>query len=353
MSSYNIYGGTPKKTLDLMKFLKEDAVLYVYNDAYPEFKYLFDASGGKVYEGFYGRNYFKHINRLLKIIKENNIEIIQTQFSMGEFLGFLIKQCNSKIKLLVAFVGSQKPSFIKSVLLRQVYKKVDSFIYISNYVKSEKEKQFPALKKKTVKIIFNGTAKRMDTEIPVQLNKSFSLFSISGLIPIKNIQVIIKAMDLIINNYKQQNIYLYVAGDGPMRNELEVQIRELSLTEHVHLLGYQENIGGLLNNCDLYVHPCYKEGFGIAVIEGMMAEKPIIVSNAGALPELIVNEESGLVVEPHNAEQWADAILRVVDDPILAKKLASNAKERAQKKFTKDIYTQNYLNLYNSLVDYE
>ena len=85
----------------------------------------------------------------------------------------------------------------------------------------------------------------------------------------------------------------------------------------------------------------------------MLAEKPIIVSNAGALPELIINEESGLVVEPHNAEQWSDAILRVIDNPKLAKELASNGKKRAQKEFTKEIYTMNYENLYKELMGNE
>jgi glycosyltransferase involved in cell wall biosynthesis len=82
----------------------------------------------------------------------------------------------------------------------------------------------------------------------------------------------------------------------------------------------------------------------------MLAEKPIIVSNAGALPELIENEVSGLVVEPHDAEQWADAILRIIENPKLAKELARNGKERAIKEFSKEKYTMNYEKLYKELL---
>ena len=162
MSSYNIYGGTPKKTLDLMKFFKENSVLYVYNNTYQEFKYLFENTGGKVYEGFYEKNYFKHLNKLLKIVKDNNVDIVQTQFSMGETLGYLLKKFNPKIKLVAAFVGSNKPSTIKSVFLNQIYKKVDYFIYVSKYVKREKENQFPLLLKKESKVIYNGAELRED-----------------------------------------------------------------------------------------------------------------------------------------------------------------------------------------------
>ena len=100
----------------------------------------------------------------------------------------------------------------------------------------------------------------------------------------------------------------------------------------------------------MFVHPSYAEGFGIVIPEAMLAEKPIIVSNAGALPELIENEVSGLVVEPHNAEQWADAILRIIDNPQLAEKLAHNGKDRAIKKFSKEKYTVNYEKLYKELL---
>ena len=220
MSSYNIYGGTPKKTLDLMKFFKGDAVLYVYDNSYPEFKHMFESTGGKVYEGFFGKNYFKHTTMLLKIIRENNIDIVQTQFSFGETLGFLIKKFDKNIKLAVAFVGSQKPSLIKSLFLARVYKKADFFIYISKYVKKEKERQFHFLLNKPSEVIYNGTEVREDIGDDVISLKRISLLDIAGLTEIKNIKVLIEALNILVNIKGIDNINLYVAGDGPQKNEL-------------------------------------------------------------------------------------------------------------------------------------
>ena len=350
MSSYNLYGGTPKKTLDLMKYFKKQSILYVYHDDYSELKPRFEATRGSVYEGFYGRNIFLHLNKLLSIIDKENINIVQTQFSMGETLAFLIKLFRPKVKVVCAFVGALKPNYFKAKLLGIFYKKFDAFVYISKYVKQNKESQFSILKRKQGVIILNGSEKRVDIGEPIVQMSKISLLDIAGLVDYKNVRVLLDAMNILVNKRQIKNIFLYVAGDGPERQNLENLIIEHNLENNVNLLGYQKNVGGLLESCDIFVHPCYVEGFGIVIVEAMHACKPIIVSNAGALPELIENEVSGLVVEPHDAEQWADAILRIIENPKLAEKLARNGKQRATKEFSKEKYTNNYKNLYNSLL---
>lgn len=351
MSSYNIYGGTPKKTLDLMKHFGNKSVLYVYDNSYNEFKPQFEITGGKVYEGFYGRNIIKHLNNLLRIIDQEQINIVQTQFSWGETLGFLIKIFRPKIRLIVAFVGPFKPSSIKKYLLSLIYNFVDSFVYITKYVQKEKQKQFPVLKRKYGKIIYNGTEKRIDNGKNCQIIKNFSVLDIAGLIDLKNIQILIHAFNILVNNLKKNDLFLYVAGDGPYRNQLESLIESYSLHNHIFLIGYQLNVGKLLNDCDIFVHPSYAEGFGIVVTEAMMAEKPIIVANAGALPEIIEHEKTGLIVDPHDANQWAEAILKIAENPAFASELAHNAKTKAEKEFTAEKFVTNYEKLYQSLLN--
>lgn len=351
MSSYNLYGGTPKKTLDLMKHFKDNSVLYVYQNEFSELKSEFEATGGRIYEGFHGRNIILHIKELLSIIDIEKIDVVQTQFSMGETLGCLVKMFRPKVKLVVAFVGPFKPLNIKKFLLSIFYSKVDSFVYITEYVKREKMKQFPILHSKNGIIIFNGTEKRIDNGKQIVKFKKNSLFDIAGLVDWKNIQILIEAINIIVNIRQRNDIFLYIAGDGPMRQELETLIEKYRLENFIFLLGYQSNIGGLLNNCDVFVHPSYAEGFGIVIPEAMLAGKPIIVSNAGALPELVENNVSGIIVEPNDAGQWADAILKIIDNPQLAGKLSYNGKLRAEKEFYVQKFTKNYEYFYKSLLE--
>lgn len=352
MSSYNIYGGTPKKTLDLMKSFKENSSLYIYTNQHSEFKSLFENTNAKVHEGNYGRNIFLHVKKLLKIIEEDNIDIVQTQFTMGETLGYLIKLFKPNIKLITAFVGPFEPKGIKKTIINHIYQKVDAFVFISEYVKREKIMQFPILKEKQSTIIFNGTELRAITgEKYPKLNKT-ALLDVAGLVDWKNVNVLVEAMNIIVNNVENKEVYLYIAGDGPERENLEEKIKKYSLENHIFLLGYQKNIGALLDECDIYVHPSYAEGFGIAVAEAMMAAKPTIVSNAGALPELIgVYEKAGLIVDKSDANAWAESILRLINDNEYAKALGEGARKKAQDEFSIDKYTSNYYDLYFSLME--
>jgi glycosyltransferase involved in cell wall biosynthesis len=350
LSTYNIYGGTPKKTLDLISHSKNDCYLYMYEDGYNQYKYLFEEAGAKITEGYYKRNIFKHINSLLNIIDKNEIQLVQAQFTMGEVLGSLIKYFRPQIKLIIALVGPFKPKTIKKVIVQYIYRKADAFVFISNYVKTEKCNQFPLLAKKESKIIFNGTEKRQPANEDFANIKRPSLCTTCGLVKWKNIDVIIEALN-ILRKKGINNVYFYIVGDGYERRNIEEKINQYNLEKQVFILGYQKNIGALLKQADIYVHPAYAEGFGIAVAEAMQAGKPIIAANAGALPELIENGISGLLVDPFHANEWADAILTLLGDKQMANELGSNAKKKAQCEFSTEKYVNNYQELYKSLLE--
>jgi len=351
MSVYNIYGGTPKKTLDLFKNSKHHYHLYTYEKGYEEFKHLFKLTSATITEGHYRRNIFKHAQMLLKLIDTYNIQIVQAQFSMGQILGFIIKVFRPHIKLILVFESTYEPKYLKKYILNFIYSRVDIFIYISEYVKKYKMIQFPVLTGKNSKVIYNGTENRKITRDDSPKIKSPALLAVAGLIKLKNLNILIDAIYIITKQMKLNNIHLYIAGEGPERKSLEKKILDCQLTNNIYLLGYQRNIGALLAKADIFVHPSFAEGFGIAVTEAMMAEKTIIVANAGALPELIENEKTGLIVDPYNAEAWANAIIRLNNDKIFANELAHNAKKKAEIKFSIEKFVANYEQLYDELLN--
>lgn len=351
LPSFNMYGGTPKKTLDLIKHSTNQCYLYVWTNAYAdEFKDKFKASGANIYEGLYGRNIFKHISALLKIIDENNIEIIQTQFFFGELLVGILKVLRPEVKVIIAFVGSMSPIGYKRSILRLIYRKVNAFVYISNYVKSEKTKVYPRLKQANGFVIYNGTNKQeIEETITNSLEDYFTVLCVSGLTKIKNVQVLIDCMTLLLKN-NQNKIKFVIAGDGPEKDAFVKQIKENGLEDNIELLGYSKEVGSLLHSADAFVHPCYVEGFGIAVAEAMMAEKPIVVANAGALPELIKDRKTGLIAHPFNPQEWADAIIELKENTLFAAKLAKDAKQYANAEFSVKRFVSNYNQLYKRIL---
>lgn len=351
LSGFNLFGGTPKKTLDLIKESENDCYLYVWTNGHIENKEKFIAAGAKITMGFYGWNLIKHLLLLIKLVDEEKIQIVQSQFSFGEVLGGLLKMFRPKLKLIIAFVGPFSPKGLKRRIVNYVYKKVDAFVFISEYVKFEKQIVFSSLKEKENRIIYNGTERRLIGESYDEKLKGRSLLDIAGLVDWKNADVLLKAMKIILNDSSYSDIHLYIIGDGLYRAELEEKIRKLNIDENVHLLGYRDNVGSYLAQCSVFVHPAYAEGFGIVIPEAMMERKPIIVADAGALPELIENNYSGLVIDAFDEKAWAMSITKLLNNEDLREKLSKNAKKVALEKFSINEYVQNYTNLYKFLIN--
>lgn len=350
LPSANLFGGTPVKTLQILENSLGNYYVYFWKQEYLEFDKVFDKTGAKIAKGYYGKNYIKHLFKIVQLIDENEINIIQTQFSFGELLAGFIKIVRPKVKIVITFESSLSPGILKSCVLNFFYRRVDAFVYISEYVKIEKNKQFSILNHSIGYVIYNGSNVKCDTGTEIVKFNNFALLDIAGLIGIKNIKILIEAIDICVNIMKRENLFLYIVGNGPQKQELEKLIIKLTLQRHIFLLGYQTNIGKLINQCDAFVHPCYEEGFGLVISEAMQAQKPIIVANAGALPELIENEKTGLVIDPHDPNKWADAIVRLMDNPELSSFLASNAKKRVQEAFSVERYVKDHETLYNSLI---
>jgi len=110
---------------------------------------------------------------------------------------------------------------------------------------------------------------------------------------------------------------LVVLGDGPERAALVRLARELGLEHRVFLLGRVPDVGSWLGRATLLVHPARWEGFGLAVLEAMLAGLPVVATNVSALPELIVDGRSGVLVPPDSPEALARGIALALETPQL------------------------------------
>jgi len=343
LPSLNLYGGTPKKTLDLIKNIDGDFIVYTYDENYNEFIETFENAGATVFTNKNNITLVRHYIQLRKIINNYDIQLVQTQFFKGELLGFISKIIKKNIRLISAFVGPFDSSLTKKIIQNFIYRHVDFIIYVSNYVKKEKEKQFNILKSKNSKIIFNGSKRRASSDLNIKKNK-LELLTIGGLNNWKNIPFLIDVVDLL--KCEGIDFHLSIIGDGYQKNEIAKKIKKLNLTNSVTIQGYVRNVGSHIESCDIYLHPSQSEGFGIAVIEAMHAKKAIIVSDKGALPEIICNEFSGIIVNCENAKDWKNAILKIYSDRKYKNYIASNAQKIAEEKFSIEVFSQNYNDTY-------
>ena len=133
-----------------------------------------------------------------------------------------------------------------------------------------------------------------------------------------------KAFDVLIRALPSlPGSHLLIAGDGPERGALEQLARDIGVADRVRLAGWQQDVGGLLAACNVFVCPSRHEPLGNVVIEAFSAARPIVATAIDGPAMLISNRETGLLVPSESPEALAAAIGRLLEDRLLADRLAA------------------------------
>lgn len=159
-------------------------------------------------------------------------------------------------------------------------------------------------------------------------NGEFILMHTSNFRKVKRISDIIKVFYIVL---KQLPAKLLLVGDGPERKSAEKQCIELGINNNVRFLGKQDAIGELLAVADLFIMPSETESFGLAALEAMACEIPVISSNAGGLPEVNINGVTGFLSPVGDTVDMAKNAIYILSNPDTLKQFKKNAMEQAQK----------------------
>jgi glycosyltransferase involved in cell wall biosynthesis len=138
------------------------------------------------------------------------------------------------------------------------------------------------------------------------------------------------------------NLHFVIAGERysvkPESLEFEAAIPKIfdaaGMRERLHLVGFRADVAALLNECDLLIHPARQEPLGRVLLEAAASGVPIIATDVGGTGEILTHGQSGWLVRPSDAEDLANAILRVIHDPSLGQSLAREARRNVLEKFT-------------------
>ena len=177
------------------------------------------------------------------------------------------------------------------------------------------------------------------------------LLCLGRLDPQKGFDVAISAMTLLSDRFPQ--LRLVIAGDGPERSKLERHIAELGLTEKVELVGWvaPDKVPALINTSMAVLMPSRYEGLpSVALQAGVMA-RPLVATEVGGLREVIVDRQTGIVVEPEDSEGVAEAVAFLVEHPEEATRMGQNARRRVQSEFSWQRCVDAYDRLYQKLIN--
>ena len=174
------------------------------------------------------------------------------------------------------------------------------------------------------------------------------ILSIARLAPDKGLEYLIEAAAML--PHTGHRIQIVIAGDGPARERLEQQVRNLRVGDRLRFVGFRQDVGDLLAACDVVILPSLREGLSISLLEAMAAGKPIIATSIGSQREVASHADMALLVPPADARSLSERILQLTGDPALMARLGANARTVYESCYTENRMLQSYRQLYFDLL---
>jgi len=182
-------------------------------------------------------------------------------------------------------------------------------------------------------VIFNGisTARFMsESSKDASANekaRDFTLLHVGRMAPQKNHLLLIEAFALAVKEYPSMQLFL--VGDGPLKEQAEKIATKLELTKKVYFLGLRNDVPDLLEKSDVFILSSDWEGMPLTVLEAMAAGKAVLATAVGAVPEIVQDGVTGILVPPRDVQSLAKGILRLADDSVMLDKMGRTGRQRA------------------------
>ena len=210
----------------------------------------------------------------------------------------------------------------------------------SNYMKNELQRLF-GLPYDKINVVpngvnlnlFNGIERDYNFRRKYAMDNEKLIMFMGRLVYEKGIQHLIAAMPKVLAGYHDAK--LVIAGRGGMLDELRAEADALGLGDKVYFAGYMngKDVEKMYKAADISVFPSTYEPFGIVALEGMLAERPIVVSDAGGLGEIVEHRETGMKSYCGNPNSIADSILELLFNPELCANIVKKAKAKVKNEY--------------------
>jgi glycosyltransferase involved in cell wall biosynthesis len=160
------------------------------------------------------------------------------------------------------------------------------------------------------------------------------LGTVGSLFSRKGYEVMLTALPSILSAFPAAHYLVIGTGEADHERKLRARVAALGLEDRVHFAGFQAAVDDFLAAFTVYVHPALMEGFGIAVLEAMAMERPVVATLTGGLPEIVNNGETGLLVPSGDAPALAEAVIALLRDPARAGAMGKAGRARVGSLFS-------------------
>ena len=275
---------------------------------------------------------------LYKVLKSNNYEIVVANVWPLTLIAILLSKLMYKTKCICIEHGilskeySRKTflfRYIQKISIKLLYRLSNAIVAVSRGVKEDL--MGLGANDKSIKVIYNSTrpykTKDLDSDLKEWYEFSgIKLISVANLKKEKNISNLLKAFNMLLNDYSN-NISLLILGEGPLENSLKDEAKDLGILKKVFFGGKRINALDYINRSDIFVLSSDFEGFGIVLIEALSLGKTIVATrNEGAL-EIIKQEEIGYLCNLDDPNDLSRKIIDAIANPLKKETLIKESRK--------------------------
>ncbi|WOJ98295.1 glycosyltransferase [Congregibacter brevis] len=298
----------------------------------------------------------KLVLALRKHILRHNVDIVHchqyTPWVYGAFAAFGTRACVIFTEHGRFYPDSASPKrrFVNPVLT--VFTKRITAI-------SEATKQalgrYEYISPKRIQVVYNGlkpvsventASAKIRSSLGIQ-DTSIVLGSVARFDPIKNHKMMLDAFRIVVD--KHPDTKLLLIGDGEERANIETHAREIGLESNLVLPGYISAPSAWLGAIDVFLLSSLSEGTSMTLLEAMSLAKPSVVTNVGGNPEIVINGETGYVTPSGDANQFAKAVLHLIENSAEYDRMGSQAASRFRQNFLNTTMARAYCECYQAV----
>jgi len=313
---YFIYLRHAKKIVELYKNENRSSNIIFFNDIFTCYYYL-------------------------KSNKENGSKIVLVMHTNGDTQ-----------KMLRGYYPKLESSIFYKKLLaieKFVLKEVDKVGFVADIPRRHFIELHPNFDESKTFFVYNGIEnKAFDLTKKTEMANKIKFCCVGSLSERKGQSLIINTLislpEEVIRNFE----FVFV-GDGPDRNRLETLVKNFDLGENVFFVGSVSNVEKYLLESDLFILCSQDEGLPISIIEAMRAGLPIVTTNVGGIPELVIDNVNGIVINPDNQEELKDVLLNIYNQKYNFKEMSLASQEIFKNLFTEKSMLKKYTSIFKDL----
>ena len=298
--------------------------------------------------------------RLANHFRRHHTQIVHAHQCTPWFYAALSRLLYSAPRLLLEEHGRFFPEVMnpKRVLVNRLLVKrlTHRFVAVSEDVRGRLQ-QYEGLDAERIDVIYNGVKaepplepdarEALRSELGVEPG-CFVVGTVGRFDPIKNLPMLVGS--LARASKQVANLRGLLVGDGPMLADICSLTEGNGLFDRIRMTGFRDDARRLIQCMDLFVLSSFSEGTSMALLEAMAAGVPVVVTDVGGNPEIVINGETGNVVPSGSVDALSGAILDSVNDAPKRRKFAAAARRRIEERFAFDRMIENYRRQYQTLL---